>query len=50
MHPLLAEDFAKIIIEERLVAARKSARVPRRRRLRPALGRLLVSLGSRLAA
>lgn len=49
MHPLLAEDIAKIVIEERIAAAGAPGPKPRRR-LRSAVGRLLVSLGSRLAA
>jgi len=50
MHPLLAEDFAKVLIDERIARARNSARTPRRHPLRSAVGRFLVSLGSRLAA
>jgi len=49
MHPLLAEDFAKALIDERIAGARTSAGAPRRHPLRSAVGRFLVSLGSRLA-
>jgi hypothetical protein len=50
MHPLLAEDFAKVLIDERIESARTSARRPRRHHMRVAVGRFLVALGSRLAA
>jgi hypothetical protein len=50
MHPLLAEDLAKILIDERIASARTYAGRPRRRRARLAVGRFLMALGSRLAA
>lgn len=50
MHPLLAEDFAKVLIDERIASARTSARRPRRHHMRVAVGRFLMALGSRLTA
>lgn len=50
MHPLLAEDFAKMLIDERIASARTSARSPRRHHVRIAVGRFLVAMGSRLTA
>ena len=50
MHPLLAEDFAKVLIDERIASARNAAVRPRRHPLRSTVGRILVSLGSRLSA
>jgi hypothetical protein len=50
MHPLVAEDFAKVLMEERLTdAARRARAVPApRRRVRRALGSALVKAGSAL--
>jgi hypothetical protein len=50
MHPLMAEDFAKVVIDERIASARHSARSSRGHPLRSAVGRFLVSLGGKLAA
>jgi hypothetical protein len=50
MHPLLAEDFAKVLIDGRIADARNVAAGPRKHALRSAVGRMLVYLGSRLSA
>ncbi|MGH2697808.1 MAG: hypothetical protein ACRDJL_01240 [Actinomycetota bacterium] len=52
MHPLISQDLAGMILDERIKQAdrrRLARRLPRRRSARSALGLRLVSFGARLA-
>jgi hypothetical protein len=51
MHPLVAEDFAKVLVEERLAQSERRAMASNRRpprRLRRAIGSALVKAGTAL--